>query len=451
MSLQMSRRAMLAGLAAAPAAAMLGNVLTSRPALAGVGWGPGPNSGMPFWFGAYDKVAEIEQMMPPGRFPDLIGEFEAEGTYLDVARERSRGWPRKAWHVSYLKTGKTSGFQWSSSPFCSGSSFVTPTEWPRSAAEVNADVHLNCSRPPTYTGNETTAERVAKQRRVWEIAALGWLEPVWREKMMIFKRDYFVRTGLRDIRIVFRVCHELNTPTRWGDRGYRRAYGMMLLPTVGDYQLVQEALRRYMAVFLDVFGNTHASIPNDFAYADDQLWPYWNPLKAHRGAADVRLTCPGNAKLVGPNLYDHWPALTSPTAWAQAIVETTRQGWPVGLQRWLEWARSIGKPLAMGEVGLMTKSMGQGGARPRHEGWDNPIFISSLLDFCKENAQDIAFIHYFNRDNSPSPYLPAHLIQPWDGIGDPAIGCYRNPPGAYHRCSSRAFRQWMLSNVTARY
>ena len=57
---------------------------------------------------------------------------------------------------------------------------------------------------------------------------------------------------------------------------------MMLLTTVGDYQIVREALRRYFAVFLDVFGNTQASIPGDYAYADSQLWPYWNTVKNHQ-------------------------------------------------------------------------------------------------------------------------------------------------------------------------
>ena len=47
------------------------------------------------------------------------------------------------------------------------------------------------ARPPTR-GPRRTSERTAKQRRVWQIAADGWLDPVWREKMLTFKRDYFV-------------------------------------------------------------------------------------------------------------------------------------------------------------------------------------------------------------------------------------------------------------------
>ena len=54
---------------------------------------------------------------------------------------------------------------------------------------------------------------MAKQRRVWQIAADGWLEPVWREKIKIYKRDYFIRRNLKNIRISMRACHELNTST----------------------------------------------------------------------------------------------------------------------------------------------------------------------------------------------------------------------------------------------
>ena len=265
--------------------------------------------------------------------------------------------------------------------------------------------------------------------------------------MLTFKRDYFVKTGLRNIRIVLRACHELNSSTRWGDRSYRRAYGMMLLTTVGDYQIVQEGIRRYFAVFLDVFGNTQASIPGDYAYADNQLWPYWNTVKNHQGPVDVRLTCPGNAKLVGPDFYDHYPAHLTDATWNEGLVKTSKQGWPIGIQRWLEWARSIGKPLAMGEVGLMAKRFGDGGGRHPSEGWDNPVYVTRLLDFCKANAADIGFISYFNRDNAASTSLPGHLIKPWTGIESPAVGCARTLPGDNLRCGARAFRQWMAVNA----
>ncbi|MGD9508642.1 MAG: hypothetical protein AB7X49_08850 [Geminicoccaceae bacterium] len=440
-----TRRDVLAHLAALPAAGLAAG--WTRPARAGTGWGPGPQSGLPFWFGGYSDLDSLRTMMPAGRSLDLIGEFEGEGTYTYVASERTRGWPTKPWHKSYLLTGRSSAFQWTSSPFCSGASFVVPKSWPSSASAMNSGVHLNCCRPPTYTGNETLSEQAAKQRRVWQIAADGWMDGIWREKMLTFKSRYFIKTGLRDIRIVLRACHELNTSVRWGDRTYRRAYCMMLLNTVGDYQLVQEAMRRYFAVFLDVFGNTQASIPNDHAYGGDQLWPYWNTVKNHLGPVDVRLTCPDNAKLAGPDLYDHYGANLTDAIWDREVMRLSRQGWPIGLQRWLDWARSTGRPLALGEVGLMTKKFGPDGGRPPSDGWDNPVYITRLLDFCRANAADIAFISYFNRDNAASPDLPAHLIKPWPGIDSQAAACAVTPPGDNNRCGARAFQEWMAANA----
>jgi hypothetical protein len=317
---------------------------------------------------------------------------------------------------------------------------VVPDAWPAQASDVTKDYHLNCSRPPTYTGAETQAERVAKQRRAWRIAADGWLEPVWRQKMLIYKRDYFVRRNLKTIRIALRACHELNTSTRWGDRGYRRAYGMMLLQTVDDYLLVQEAMRRYFAIFLDVFGNVQASIAGDHAYADWQLWPHWNVSRSHKGPQDVRLTCPANAKLVGFDFYNFWPALLTTTAWNTELSRRSPQGWPIGFQAWLAWAQSIGRLLAVGEWGLMSNNMVDG-QRPPYEGWDNPVFITKFLDFCRTNAADIGYVAYFNSDSNPSPQLPHHLIKTWDGI-DSGASCARTPPGDNHCCAARAFKQW---------
>jgi hypothetical protein len=177
-------------------AASLGGTIAAlggnAPARAATGWGPGPSSGLPFWFGGDSRIDELVQMMPTGRSLDVVNLWETEGHYLETATKRPGGWARTKQH-GYLTSGRAKAVQWSSSPFCSGSSFVVPTSWPSSASAVTASTHLNCCRPPTYTGGESTSERVAKQRRVWQIAADGWLDPVWREKMRLFKRDYFIK------------------------------------------------------------------------------------------------------------------------------------------------------------------------------------------------------------------------------------------------------------------
>jgi hypothetical protein len=345
-----------------------------------------------------------------------------------------------------LKLGKTAAFQWSSSPFCSGPSMTVPSSWPTSAAQVTSSTHLHCSVPPTFTGTEDAVERAAKQRRVWQIAADGWLDPIWRQKMIIFKRDFFILYNLKTIRIVLRVCHELNTATNWGLRDYRRGFGMRELTTVGDYQIVQKALERYIAVFLDVFGNVQAGIVGDYAYPDNLLWPYWCTVRRHNGPVDIRLTCPDNAKVVGPDYYNFYPAALTEAEFQASLIVRDKKGWPVGVGPWLEWARSVNKGLAFGEYGLMTKRVDEFGNRPSSQGWDNTVFVKGVLDFCRDNAADIAFISYFNRDNSSSADLPAHLIRPWTGIENPAVACARLPVGDNHRCGSRAYREWMFAN-----
>ncbi|MFZ1428375.1 MAG: hypothetical protein WAS21_16560 [Geminicoccaceae bacterium] len=445
MSESISRRDLMLGMGTAAIAGMVGVVAGSAPARAGVGWGPGPNSGLPFWFGAHNDIPSLLAMMPAGRSVDIVNLWDTEGHYLESATRDPGPWSRSKPH-GYLASGRSSAVQWMSSPFCSGSAFVVPNFWPSSAASVTKDYHLNCSVPPTYTGDETTESKIAKQRRVWQIAADGWMDPVWRAKLLLSKQNYFVKHNLRNIRIVMRVAHELNTKTKWGNRSYRSSYGMMLLASVGDYQLVQEALRRYVAVFLDVFGNVQSTIPGDFAYSDNQLWPYWNTGPGHKGPVNVVLTCPSNAKLVGPDYYNFWPATLTDAEWTASLYTKTKSGGPLGIGSWLNWAKSIGRPLCLGEWALITKNTNADGTRPASDGWDNPVFIRNMLDFLKANAADIGFVSYFNTDNASSPDLPAHLIKDWVGIDEPSTSCVRFPVGDNNRCGARAFKQWMAAN-----
>lgn len=439
-----ARRDLLLGMGAAAVAGLSTDLGLGGAAQAATGWGRGRHSGMPFWLGAHGQIAELEQLMPAGRTVDVVNLWERAGHYLQYAAADASAWGRTLSH-SRVASGRASAVQWSSSPFCSGS-FSVPGAWPSSAAAVTAATHLNCSRPPTFTGAESTADRIAKQRRVWQIAASGWLDPIWRSKFRTFKSGYFVKNQLRNVRIILRVAHELNTSTKWGDRGYRRSYGMLLLNSASDYWLVQEGLRRYMAVFLDVFGNVQSGIAGDFAYPATQLWPYWNTGPGHKGPVDVRLTCPSNAKLVGPDYYNFWPALRTEAEWNAQLYARTKSGGPFGLGAWLNWANSTGRPLCLGEVGLMSWSMTSGGGRPSYEGWDNPLFITKLLDFCKANAGSIGFISYFNIDPVSSGSLPGHLMKPWSGISTASTSCTRSPPGDNNRCSARAFASWAAAN-----
>lgn len=437
-----SRRRLIAGVMATAGASLAAPWAAITSAAAATGWGTGPRSGLPFWLGAHSQPDAVVALMPAGRSLDVVNDFENARPYHDVAANTIAGWRTRSFH-RYLVEGRAVAMQWASSPFCSGAGYQPPTSWPSSRAAITSATWLNASRPPTFTGGETTTEQRSKQRGVWQIAADGWLEPVWREKMVAFKRDYFIRYKLTAIRIVLRVAHEINLSPKWGNTDYMRSYAVRMLDPVADGPIVKEALRRYIAVFLDVFGNIQTSIPGDYAYRGDQLWPYWCPLKDHSGDFDSRVTCPSNAKLVGPDYYDHWPASMTPAEWSANILRRSKQGWPIGLATWRDWARSKNRLLAVGEWGLMSMKTTETGGRPTYEGWDNPTFITYFLEFCRANAADMAFACYFNKDVVSSTSLPGHLIGPWDGLTDTGVACERAPPGDLNRCGSRAFAQWM--------
>ena len=453
MNLSLSRRNILQGIGMTALAGISGATLGSLPARAGVGWGPGPKSGLPFWLGAHGDYGATTGLLPAGRGVDLVNLWETENTYMADAAKNApvpvrtpKGWASNIAHnLSGDRPGQRGAME----------QLALLQRPDLRGAELLADQRQRrrCRRASQLLGAADLYRRrrprpssAAKQRRVWQIAADGWIDHVWRDKLLQYKKNYFVYHNLRNIRIVMRVAHELNTKHGWGNRTYRRGYGMMALTTVGDYQIVQEGLRRYMAVFLDVFGNTQASIPGDFAYADNQLWPYWNTGPSHKGPVDSRLTCPANAKLVGPDYYNFWPATLNDVEWNTNLYAQSKQGWPRGIGAWLNWAKSIGRPLCLGEWALMTKNTNPDGSRPASDGWDNPVFIKNMLDFLKANAADIGFVSYFNQDVAPSPDLPGHLIKTWPGIDEPSTNCVRFPVGDNNRCGARAFKQWASSN-----
>lgn len=434
-----SRRATMVATAAVIAAGQTSGF--SGSAEAATGWGAGPNAGLPFWLGGHGDLDRLSGLLKPGRSLDLVNAFELSHSWSNVASRAIANWVTKPAH-RYLVEGRAAAFQWASSPFCSGSG-TPPADWPTGPASITAATWINASRPPTYTGVETTTQRRTKQRRVWQMAADGWLDHIWYAKMRQFKRDYFIRHGLTSIRIVLRAAHEINLVPRWGSRDAMRSYNVRSLNPTEDGPIVKLALARYNDVFLDVFQNKQASISNDHAYDLEQLWPYWCPLKENWSGFDSRVTCPHNARLVGPDLYDSWPASMTASQWRTNSQQRTSQGWPIGIAAWLDWAKSIKRPLAIGEWGVWTRSMTASGTRPDYEGWDNPAYINGFLNFCRANAADIAFVCYFNSDNIDSAALPSHLIGPWNGLADPGMPCARTPPGDLNRCSARAFAQWM--------
>ena len=237
-----------------------------------------------FWLGcANGEYDSLVGLMPPGRSLDVANQWETEGPYLDVAVRNTTGWHNQRPH-EFLAAG--AAVQWNSSPFCSGSTMVVP-EPGRPGQRRHKDYHLNCSpaadlhrRGDRASGSPSSAG-CGRSR-----PTAGWSRSGARRCSPSSATTSSDRT-CRNIRIV---------AARLPRAEHRHDLGRPQLPPrlrhdaaadVGDYLLVQEAIRRYFAVFLDVFGNTQASIAGDYAYADRQLWPYWNTDKNHR----ARSTC----------------------------------------------------------------------------------------------------------------------------------------------------------------
>ena len=200
-----SRRDVLRGGAAGLGLLALEGLAIPGSAEAASLWNPGPCSGLPYWLGGYAGIDELNALMQPRRALDLVHIFEPAGSYQATTTALAGWFPRMP-EVAMLASGRAAGLQWSSSPFCYGTGQPIPSTWPSGPEAVTADLWLNTARPPTSTGSESPAERTVKQRRLWRMAAQGWLDMVWRAKLKAIKRDCFVRMGLRDIRIVLRVA-----------------------------------------------------------------------------------------------------------------------------------------------------------------------------------------------------------------------------------------------------
>jgi hypothetical protein len=91
---------------------------------------------------------------------------------------------------------------------------------------------------------------------------------------------------------------------------------------------------------------------------------------------DWRTYWPGNAyvDVVGVDYYNHYPTITDDATWTAALTLTTIGGAPQGLQTWLDYAASVGKPLVIDEWAGVA------------DAGDNPAFIQHMHDFFSTNG-----------------------------------------------------------------
>ncbi len=455
-----AREAAAAGDAARAAAAALAGLGAEAAALRRglareAAWGRGSApSRLPFHLGGFRGLDELAGLLAgtphEGIGLDNVMDYDVAGaTFGDRAAATVRQWSGSI-ATRYLRAGKARSFTWTAHPFC-GNGHKAPASWPGKGEPVPAEAGLCPSRPPTFTGAETPAERRDKQLRVWSYGADGELDPLWRAQVRAVKRDHFLERGIGPGHpIVFRLAHELDLAPIWGAVASPRCNSIGAFQTADDMRVAARALERFGDVFLETMSQPEPDLTGS-AWPERELWVYFNPVKENflPRACDIFLACPPNAELVGPDVYDHWRASMTDQEFAANAATLTappegaaKPRWHRGLDVWRDWCRANGRLMAIGEFGVWSQTFAADGVSRPHpaEGWDNPVFVRNFLRWCADTPELVLAI-CFNVDIAAGD-MPGHLIGPWPGIDDPSVPCGRTPLGDLNRCASRAFRAW---------
>lgn len=115
----------------------------------------------------------------------------------------------------------------------------------------------------------------------------------------------------------------------------------------------------------------------------------WHMAKKGKHKGPVTELYPGDAYVnqVSLSYYDRFPFHHNATVWAQQY-NATYNGGPYGLGAWLNFARSRGKKLSIGEWGV---NDGYDGG-----GTDNAFYVQKMGEFFRGNAGSIGYEGYYN-------------------------------------------------------
>jgi hypothetical protein len=109
---------------------------------------------------------------------------------------------------------------------------------------------------------------------------------------------------------------------------------------------------------------------------------------------DWRTSFPGakNVDVLSVDYYNQWPYVATKAEWTDSLDDTDQYGAPKGLQAHLDFARSVGLPLAVSEwSGVADKG-------------DSPLFVQAMHDFFTTNggtgAGMLLYDILFDVDNS---------------------------------------------------
>ncbi|MBM7807018.1 hypothetical protein JOD57_002855 [Geodermatophilus bullaregiensis] len=194
----------------------------------------------------------------------------------------------------------------------------------------------------------------------WEEAADGDYDRRWRESL----------TNLRDLRadrpgtVYIRLAHEMNgTWVPWA-------------VNADNHQAFVEAWQRFRDLQQEVYPEAQLVFcVNRESVGTDMDWREFFP-----GAEYV--------DVMAVDYYNNYPYVDTAEEWQESLLESDDWGAPKGLQRHLEFARSVGLPLAVPEW--------SGNA---DEG-DSPAFIRGMYEFFSEHggtgAGDVLYEIHFN-------------------------------------------------------
>jgi hypothetical protein len=121
----------------------------------------------------------------------------------------------------------------------------------------------------------------------------------------------------------------------------------------------------------------------------------WSPNGGNHTDISIDRLYPGSdvVDVIGPDIYDGYPPVTSDVTWREELNRWLAPGSPTGLAAWQRYAAAKHKPLGLGEWGM--------------QGGDHPSFIKGMHDFiakyaARKGSQSVAgrFVYdcYFNAE-----------------------------------------------------
>ncbi|MGY2078786.1 glycoside hydrolase family 26 protein [Modestobacter sp. SYSU DS0657] len=202
----------------------------------------------------------------------------------------------------------------------------------------------------------------------WDEAAAGVYDERWRESLTELARLRADRPGTTYIRF----AHEMNGD--WYPWAVR----------ADDVEAFIEAWKRFRGLQEEIF-------------PDAQLVFAVNRESVDNGV-DWRLTFPGTdyVDVLGVDYYNQNDYVDTAAEWSASLEATAEDGSPEGLARHLEFARSVGLPLAVPEWSGVAD-----------EG-DSPAFIRGMFEFFREHAGtrpgELLYEIQFNVDQNDSRF-----------------------------------------------